>query len=195
MSRANSQLGGGSSGPRKAPKPLLGLRSCSFARFLSQLVILCSHWRPENQIYRHKRGAQTKKTAPKDAQQRVRETAAEERCLESFVAVFAETLATRLSGGSARACARKAARRQRRPEGKNAKTRQKTNAKRRQRSSQKAKAARRHEGKDTPKNQREKQESRIPTGCADLVPRFGLQRPGICRRERRRSRGGGHTGD
>ena len=122
MARANSQLSGGPSGPRNAPKPLLGLRSCSFARFWMPLAILCSHWRPEIQIYCHKRGGartkQTTKTAPKDAQQRVRETAAEERCLESFVAVFADTMATRLSGGSARRrkahAARKAVRMQRR---------------------------------------------------------------------------------
>ena len=56
VSCANSQVSGGSSGPRKAPKPLLGLRSCSSTRFLSQLAFLCSHWRPEIQIYCHKRG-------------------------------------------------------------------------------------------------------------------------------------------
>ena len=64
-------------------------------------------------------------------------------------------LATRLSGGSARACARKA-KAARRQEGKDT---PETNAKRRQKSSQKAKAARRHEGKDTPKNQRETEDT------------------------------------
>ena len=65
MSCANSQLGGGSSGPRKAPEPLLALRSCSFALFQSQLVILCSHWRPEIQIYCHKRGGARNKQTTK----------------------------------------------------------------------------------------------------------------------------------
>ena len=40
-----------------------------------------------------------KKTA--DAQQRVRETAAEEKCFESFVAVLAAHLASSFSGGHA----------------------------------------------------------------------------------------------
>ena len=71
-----------------------------------------------------------KKTAPKHAQQRVRETAAEERYLECFAAVFAKILATRPSGGSARL---------------------------QQKSNQKAKAARKQEGKDTPENQRERE--------------------------------------
>ena len=56
--------------PRNGSKPLLALPSCSFALFQSRLVVLRSHWRPEIQIYCHKRGGGTnrpKTTAPKNS--------------------------------------------------------------------------------------------------------------------------------